>query len=165
MEPHHLQEIDNRIERFKARLVVAPCDGTVFRVEANVGQGGQYVKEGDELCTIVPDTNDRVVELLLDGIDAPLVLGFAERTGQMPYVRLQFEGWPAVQFSAFPELSIGTFGGKVRQVGPAGGESGGFGGGGPVTRGSSSAGFGNSSGGMVSSSAGVSSPGGSSSIA
>jgi multidrug resistance efflux pump len=121
-----LQEIDNRIERFKARLVVAPCDGVVYRVAANVSQGGQYVKEGDELCTIVPDTNDRVVELFLDGLDAPLVLGFAERTGQMPHVRLQFEGWPAIQFSAFPELSIGTFGGKVRQVDPASGETGKF---------------------------------------
>ncbi|MFN5755225.1 MAG: HlyD family secretion protein [Planctomycetia bacterium] len=121
-----IQEIDNRIERFKARLVVAPCDGTVFRVEANVGQGGQYVKEGDELCTIVPDTNDRVVELFLDGLDAPLVRGFAERTGGLPHVRLQFEGWPAVQFSAFPELGIGTFGGKVRQIDAASGGSGKF---------------------------------------
>jgi len=41
-----IQDIDNRIERFKARLVVAPCDGFVFRISANVGQGGQYVKEG-----------------------------------------------------------------------------------------------------------------------
>jgi adhesin transport system membrane fusion protein len=121
-----LQQIDNQIERFKARLVVAPCDGVVYRVAANVSQGGQYVKEGDELCTIVPDTNDRVVELFLDGLDAPLVLGFAERTGQMPHVRLQFEGWPAIQFAAFPELSIGTFGGKVRQVDPASGATGKF---------------------------------------
>ena len=111
-----LQEIANRIERFKARIVVAPCDGTVFRVSANVGQGGQYVKEGDELCTIVPDTNDRVVELYLDGLDAPLVRAFADRTGQMPHVRLQFEGWPAVQFSGWPELAIGTFGGRIRQI-------------------------------------------------
>jgi adhesin transport system membrane fusion protein len=111
-----IQDIDNRIERFKARNVVAPCDGFVYRVAANVGQGGQYVKEGDELCTIVPDTNDRVVELFLDGLDAPLVLAFAHRTGRMPHVRLQFEGWPAIQFSGWPELAIGTFGGKVRQV-------------------------------------------------
>jgi multidrug efflux pump subunit AcrA (membrane-fusion protein) len=41
-----IQEIDNRIERFKARLVVAPCDGVVFRISANIGQGGQFVKEG-----------------------------------------------------------------------------------------------------------------------
>jgi adhesin transport system membrane fusion protein len=121
-----LQDIENRIERFKARLVVAPCDGVVYRVAANVSQGGQYVKEGEELCTIVPDTNDRVVELLLNGIDAPLVLGYAERTGDMPHVRLQFEGWPAIQFSAFPELAIGTFGGKVRQVDPASTASGQF---------------------------------------
>jgi multidrug efflux pump subunit AcrA (membrane-fusion protein) len=114
-----LQSIQNQIERFKARLVVAPCDGVVYRVAANVSQGGQYVKEGEELCTIVPDTSDRVVELLLNGLDAPLVLGYAERTGEMPHVRLQFEGWPAIQFSAFPELAIGIFGGKVRQVDPA----------------------------------------------
>ncbi|MFM9197586.1 MAG: HlyD family efflux transporter periplasmic adaptor subunit, partial [Planctomycetia bacterium] len=121
-----LQDIQNRIERFKARLVVAPCDGVVFRISANVGQGGQFVKEGEDLCTIVPDTNDRVVELLLDGIDAPLVLAYADRTGHMPHVRLQFEGWPAVQFSGWPELAIGTFGGRIRQVDPASGGAGKF---------------------------------------
>jgi adhesin transport system membrane fusion protein len=111
-----IQDIENRIERFKARNVVAPTDGVVFRVQANVGQGGQFVKEGDELCTIVPDTSDRVVELFLEGLDAPLVLAFADQTGTMPHVRLQFEGWPAVQFSGWPELAIGTFGGKIRQI-------------------------------------------------
>jgi len=121
-----IQDIDNRIERFKARLVVAPCDGAVFRISANVGQGGQYVKEGEDLCTIVPDTNDRVVELLLDGIDAPLVLAYADRAGRMPHVRLQFEGWPAVQFSGWPELAIGTFGGRIRQVDAASGGAGKF---------------------------------------
>jgi len=121
-----IQDIDNRIERFKARKIFAPCDGTVFRVSANVGQGGQYVKEGDELCTIVPDSSDRVVELFLDGLDAPLVLAYADRTGRMPHVRLQFEGWPAVQFSGWPELAIGTFGGKVRQIDAASGGMGKF---------------------------------------
>jgi len=121
-----IQDIDNRIERFKARNVVAPCDGTVYRVAANVGQGGQYVKEGDELCTIVPDTSDRVVELFLDGLDAPLVLAYADRTGSLPHVRLQFEGWPAIQFSGWPELAIGTFGGKVRQVDAAASQAGKF---------------------------------------
>ena len=111
-----IQDIDNRIERFKARYIVAPCDGTVYRVAANVGSGGQYVKEGDELCTIVPDTNERVVELFLDGVDAPLVLAYADRAGRPPHVRLQFEGWPAIQFSGWPELAIGTFGGVVKQV-------------------------------------------------
>jgi hypothetical protein len=88
----------------------------VFRISTDVGQGGQYVKEGEDLCTIVPDSTDRVVELSLDGLDAPLVLAYAERTGRMPHVRLQFEGWPAVQFSGWPELAIGTFGGRIRQI-------------------------------------------------
>jgi multidrug efflux pump subunit AcrA (membrane-fusion protein) len=119
-----IQEIDNRIERFKARSVVAPCDGVVFRVAANVIQGGQYVKEGDELCTIVPDTNDRVAELFLDGVDAPIVLAYADREKELPHVRLQFEGWPAVQFSGWPEMAIGTFGGRIRQVDAASGVAG-----------------------------------------
>jgi adhesin transport system membrane fusion protein len=119
-----IQEVDNRIERFKARQVVAPCDGVVFRVSANVTQGGLFVKEGDELCTIVPDTSDRVAELFLDGVDAPIVLAYADRHEEMPHVRLQFEGWPAVQFSGWPELAIGTFGGKIRQVDAASGLAG-----------------------------------------
>ncbi|HEY1068104.1 MAG TPA: HlyD family efflux transporter periplasmic adaptor subunit [Pirellulales bacterium] len=111
-----LQEIENRIERFKARFVKAPCDGIVFRISANAGQGGRHVKEGEELAVIVPDTNDRVVELLVDGVDAPLISAFMEQTGRGPHVRLQFEGWPAVQFAGWPSVAVGTFGGRVRQM-------------------------------------------------
>lgn len=111
-----LQELDVRIERFKARFVKAPCDGVVFRVSANAGGGGQYVKEGDELAVIVPDTTDRVVELMIDGVDAPLIAAHMEQTGVGPHVRLQFEGWPAVQFAGWPSVAAGTFGGRVRQM-------------------------------------------------
>lgn len=112
-----LQELDTRIERYKARFVKAPCDGTVFRVSANTGGGGQYVKEGDELVVIVPDATDRVVELFLDGVDAPLVAAHMEQNGGVgPHVRLQFEGWPAVQFAGWPSVASGTFGGRVRQM-------------------------------------------------
>jgi len=121
-----VQDLENRVERFKARHVVAPCDGVVFRVHANVGGGGQYLKEGDELCTIIPDTKDRVVELTLDGRDAPLVLAYSHRKGSLPQARLQFQGWPAILFSGFPDVSIGTFGGKVRQVDQASGPTGDF---------------------------------------
>lgn len=112
-----LQEIDTRIERFKARFVKAPCDGVVFRISAD-GQVGQFVKEGDELAVIVPDTTDRVVELLIDGVDAPLIAAHWEQTGRGPHVRLQFEGWPAVQFAGWPSVATGTFGGRVRQIDP-----------------------------------------------
>ena len=112
-----LQEIDTRIERFKARYVKAPCDGVVFRISAD-GQTGQFVKEGDELAVIVPDTTDRVVELLIDGVDAPLIAAHMEQTGRGPHVRLQFEGWPGVQFAGWPSVATGTFGGRVRQIDP-----------------------------------------------
>jgi multidrug efflux pump subunit AcrA (membrane-fusion protein) len=113
-----LQEIETRIERFKARFVKAPCDGVVHRVAANTGAGGQFVKEGDDLVEIVPDTTDRVVELYIDGVDAPLVSAHMKQTGQGPHVRLQFEGWPGVQFAGWPSVAIGTFGGRVRQIDP-----------------------------------------------
>lgn len=113
-----LQEIDNRIERFKARYVTAPCDGIVFRISANVAEGGQFVKEGEELAILVPDTDDRVVELLVDGVDAPLIAAFMQERGHGPHVRLQFEGWPAVQFAGWPSVATGTFGGRVRQIDP-----------------------------------------------
>lgn len=113
-----LQELDSRIERFKARFVRAPCDGIVHRVSANTGAGGQYVKEGEVLVEIVPDTTDRVVELLVDGLDAPLIAAHMEQTGRGPHVRLQFEGWPGVQFAGWPSVAIGTFGGRVRQIDP-----------------------------------------------
>jgi multidrug efflux pump subunit AcrA (membrane-fusion protein) len=111
-----LQEIETRIERYRARFVKAPCDGVVHRVAANTGAGGQFVKEGDELVEIVPDATDRVVELYVDGVDAPLVAAHMEATGRGPHVRLQFEGWPAVQFAGWPSVATGTFGGRVRQI-------------------------------------------------
>lgn len=113
-----LQELENRIERFKARFVKAPVDGIVFRISANASQGGQLVKEGDELAIIVPDTTDRVVELFINGVDAPLIAAYMEQAGRGPHVRLQFEGWPAVQFTGWPSVAVGTFGGRVRQMDP-----------------------------------------------
>ncbi|HVL15969.1 MAG TPA: HlyD family efflux transporter periplasmic adaptor subunit [Gemmata sp.] len=112
-----LQEIENRVERFKARFVKAPCDGVVFRVSAGA-QVGQFVKEGYELAEIVPNATDRVVELYVDGLDAPLIAAHMQRLGRGPHVRLQFEGWPGVQFAGWPSVAVGTFGGRVRQMDP-----------------------------------------------
>jgi adhesin transport system membrane fusion protein len=36
------------------------------------------------------------------------------QTGQK--VRLQFDGWPAFVFSGWPNLSYGTFGGRIRAI-------------------------------------------------
>ena len=100
-------ELESKVEQQKNQVVNAPIDGFVFRVHRF--QGGQIVKQGEPLLTIVPDTADRSVELWLNGNDAPLV-----SVGR--HVRLQFEGWPAVQFSGWPSVAVGSFGGKVARI-------------------------------------------------
>jgi len=110
-----IHEIDTRIERFAARHVKAPCAGTILRIDANASQGGAYVKEGDSLAVFVPDvTSKMVVELFVDGVDLPLIV--KDDRGAFPHVRLQFEGWPAVQFVGWPSAARGTFGGRVMLV-------------------------------------------------
>ena len=58
------------------------------------------------LYTSVPHSKQLAVELRVDGNDVTFV-----RIGS--HVRLQFEGWPAVQFVGWPSAAVGTFGGKV----------------------------------------------------
>jgi multidrug efflux pump subunit AcrA (membrane-fusion protein) len=102
-----LARIEARLARQDNLVVKAPLDGTIHRV---IPRGSaDFVKAGETLATIVPDTEERAVELLVDGNDVPLV----QRSED---VRLQFEGWPAIQFSGWPSVAVGTFGGKVRFV-------------------------------------------------
>lgn len=60
-----------------------------------------------------------VADLLIDGNDFPLV-------HEGDRVRLQFEGWPAVQFVGWPSVAVGTFGGRVRLVDPTSNDKGQF---------------------------------------
>ena len=99
-----LARIEVRLARQASQAVKSPAKGTILRLPQ--GLGGDMVKAGDPLATLVPDTDSRAVELWLDGNDVPLVA-----KGQS--VRLQFEGWPAVQFVGWPSVAIGTFPGKV----------------------------------------------------
>jgi multidrug efflux pump subunit AcrA (membrane-fusion protein) len=98
------------LARFQTQLVEAPRDGVVVRLIANQGPTGRQVSAGDPLLQFVPDYKQRAVELWIDGNDAPWVTPGRN-------VRLQFEGWPALQFTAgIPQASLGTFGGKVLLV-------------------------------------------------
>ncbi len=106
-----LQSALVRRDRQNAQFVKAPCDGTVLRLLANAAEGGALVKSGDRLATIVPDLVDTVAELWVEGVDMPLI-----DSGRK--VRLQFEGWPAVQFVGWPSVAVGTFGGRVRLIDP-----------------------------------------------
>ena len=80
-----------------------------------VSQGGQIVSQGASLLELVPASPDRAVAIKVDGNDVPLVA--SQNPNRQPRkVRLQFEGWPAVQFSGWPSAAVGTFGGIVSVV-------------------------------------------------
>ncbi|MCE2929808.1 MAG: HlyD family efflux transporter periplasmic adaptor subunit [Vampirovibrionales bacterium] len=97
-------EIVNLQERQSQRIIKSPVEGRLVR--ANVYGAGQTIKEGDELGVVVPDAGDRMVTLFLTDVDAPLV-----SVGRQ--VRLQFAGYPAVQFSGWPKVAMGTYAGRV----------------------------------------------------
>lgn len=98
-------DIGNVQQRAEQRLIRAPRDGRLVRV-MRVGQG-ETVKAGDVLAVLAPQTNDQAVELTLSDYDAPLV-----SVGRQ--VRLNFAGWPAVQFVGWPSVAVGTFAGRVK---------------------------------------------------
>lgn len=99
-----LLKLETRLARQQTQTIAAPRDGTVLRLLAN--PNAELVKAGQALAILVPDTEQRAVELWVDGNDLPLIV-----TGS--HVRLQFEGYPAIQFGGWPEFSAGSFGGRV----------------------------------------------------
>lgn len=99
------------LTRQSQQLVIAPRAGVIVRREAGVGS--VYVRQGDPLAHLVPDTESRAVELWISGNDLPFV-----STGRE--VRLQFEGLPALQITGWPGVAVGTFGGVVSFIDAAG---------------------------------------------
>lgn len=102
-----LARMDVRLSRQLTQSVFAPVDGTILRVIP--GQGSHIVKIGEPIATLVPDTSQRAAEIWIHGNDLPLISEGQE-------VRLQFEGWPAIQFSGMPAAAVGTFVGKVQLI-------------------------------------------------
>jgi len=84
--------------------ILAPQDGIVTKV---LSSGiGETIKEGEPIATIMPSLYDMAIEMYIRPVDLPLV-----QKGQK--VRIQFDGWPAIVFSGWPNTSYGTFGGEV----------------------------------------------------
>ena len=102
-----LQRTQINVSRQSVQTVTAPRDGVILRL--NAGDAATFVSAGDIVATFVPDNIERAIELYIDGRDVAIV-----RPGAR--VRLQFEGWPAVQFSGWPSRAIGMFGGVVTAV-------------------------------------------------
>ncbi len=112
-----LARLEVRVARQDAQTVRAPRDGRILRIAT--AEGGDIVKAGDTLAILVPEHASPAVEILVDGNDLPLV-----QEGQD--VRLQFEGWPALQLAGWPGVAVGTFGGRVAVVDATDGGAGKF---------------------------------------
>lgn len=100
-------EFANMRIRSNQYQILAPQDG--FVVKATVAGLGETIKEGDAVCTIMPESTDLAVELYVKAMDVPLLSRGRD-------VRIEFDGWPALQFSGWPSVSVGTFGGKVEVI-------------------------------------------------
>jgi multidrug resistance efflux pump len=87
--------------------VVAPQDGYIIRtIQSGIGE---TIKEGAEIVTIMPAEYDLAIAMYVKPIDLPLL-----EEGQ--HVRTQFDGWPAIIFSGWPNVSYGTYGGTVYAI-------------------------------------------------
>ena len=67
---------------------------------------GETVKEGTPIVSIMPSDYQLAVAMYIKPIDLPLLEKGAP-------VRVQFDGWPAIVFSGWPNTSYGTYGGLV----------------------------------------------------
>lgn len=112
-----LRDVESKLAQLGRFLAVAPMDGILLRILR--AKDTEFVKKGDPVMVLVPDTDHYAVELWIDGNDAPLVsrsMEIRRAKGEETPVRLQFEGWPAVQFAGWPSVAVGTFGGVVKLI-------------------------------------------------
>jgi multidrug efflux pump subunit AcrA (membrane-fusion protein) len=100
-------KLSNATQRRIYSRIVAPIDGTVVKM-AQVG-AGETVRQGDKLVRISPTSADKAVEMVAEGLDAPLL-----NPGRK--VRMLFYGIPAIPLPAWPELMTGSFGGMIKVV-------------------------------------------------
>lgn len=100
-------QVSNYEQRVRFRYIVAPQDGYINRaLKPGIGE---TVKAGEAIVSILPLQYDLAAEIFVRPVDLPLI-----RKGEE--VRLEFDGWPAIVFSGWPNASFGTFGGIVFAV-------------------------------------------------
>lgn len=103
-----VNKLENQYVNYSIRngmyYIKAPQDGYVNR--ALQSGLGEIIKEGTPIVSIMPADYDIAVESYVNPIDLPLL-----KKGER--VRVWFDGWPTVVFSGWPDMSYGTFGGRV----------------------------------------------------
>jgi adhesin transport system membrane fusion protein len=94
----------NYEKRNSLMYITAPQNGFINKaIKSGIGE---TFKEGEQLVGIMPSDYELAVETYIDPIDLPLI-----HIGEK--VRVQFDGWPAIIFSGWPNVSYGTYGAKV----------------------------------------------------
>jgi multidrug resistance efflux pump len=84
--------------------ITAPQDGYITKaIQSGLGE---MIKAGESIISIMPADIDLAVEMYVKPLDLPLL-----EKGQ--HVRIQFDGWPAIVFSGWPNTSYGTYGGSI----------------------------------------------------
>ncbi|WP_010136006.1 HlyD family secretion protein [Ochrovirga pacifica] len=101
-------KLRNQLSNYERRqdlyYITAPTQGYITKT---IKKGtGQLIKEGTDILTIMPSKYDLAVEVYVKPQDLPL-LKINDHT------RLQFDGWPALVISGWPEKSTGIFSGKI----------------------------------------------------
>jgi adhesin transport system membrane fusion protein len=97
------QEASYRL-RLDFHYILAPQPAVIARV---LKPGlGETVKEGEAVVSILSANFKPAVEIYIEPFNLPLVQNGEE-------VRFLFDGWPAIFFSGWPDMSYGTFVGEV----------------------------------------------------
>lgn len=101
-------KLENEFTNYSIRndlyYIRAPQSGFINRaIQAGIGE---TFKEGDKLVSIMPAKYDMAVETFIEPIDLPL-MHLGEKA------RIEFDGWPVIIFSGWPNVSYGTYGGVV----------------------------------------------------
>ncbi|MGJ8658992.1 HlyD family secretion protein [Cellulophaga fucicola] len=103
-----VSKLETNLANYKKRnsllFITAPQAGFINKtIKAGLGE---TFKEGEPLVSIMPADYELAVEMYVKPIDLPLI-----HVGEE--VRVQFDGWPAIVFSGWPNVSYGTYGAKI----------------------------------------------------
>jgi len=106
-----INKMENQYSNYKKRsgyyYILAPQSGYITKTF--VTGIGETIKEGQPVISIMPDDYELAAEIYIDPIDLPLM-----HVGE--HVRIQFDGWPAIVFSGWPDASYGTYGGEIYAI-------------------------------------------------
>lgn len=106
-----LTKLQNTLSNYQFRndlyFIIAPVDGYITKTMVN--GIGETIKAGQSILSMMPRAYQLAVETYIDPLDLPLV-------SKNENVRIQFDGWPAIVFSGWPNASHGTYDGKIYAI-------------------------------------------------